>query len=68
MYTLITENSYFIPLSKIYTHLYQEHIMREKVRGEEHDMTTHLIRLYVFTHTSCVTKFSASLLSRQRET
>ena len=42
--------------------------MREKVRGEECDMTTHLIRLHVFTHTSRVTKFSASLVSRQRET
>ena len=32
--------------------------MREYVRGEEHDTTTQLIKIQVFTHASCVTKFS----------
>ena len=33
--------------------------MREKVRGEERDTTTHLIKIQVFTHASRVTKFSS---------
>ena len=32
--------------------------MRENVRGEERDTTTHLIETGVFTHASRVTKFS----------
>ena len=32
--------------------------MRKNVRGEERDTTTHLIETHVFTHASCVTKFS----------
>ena len=36
----------------------QGHIMRKEERGEEHETTMHLIKIQVFTHTSCVTKFS----------
>ena len=32
--------------------------MRERGRGEERDMTTHFIKIQVFTHASRVTKFS----------
>ena len=32
--------------------------MRKEERGEERDMTTHLIKFQVFTHASCVTNFS----------
>ena len=32
--------------------------MREKVREEESDTTTYLIKIHVFTHASRVTKFS----------
>ena len=39
----------------------------KKVRGEERDMTTHLIKVHIFAHASRVTKFSASLVSRRRE-
>ena len=35
--------------------------MRKEEREEEHDMTIHLIKFQVFTHTSCVTNFSTSL-------
>ena len=42
--------------------------MREKVRGEERDTTTHLIKIHVFTHASRVTKFSVRLfLPRYKE-
>ena len=37
----------------------QEHIMREIVREEECDTTTHLIKNSRFTHASRVTKFSS---------
>ena len=37
---------------------FKEYIMREKVRKEECDTTTHLIKIHVFTHASRVTKFS----------
>ena len=32
--------------------------MRNRERGEEHDMTTDLIKIQNFTHASCVAKFS----------
>ena len=32
--------------------------MRNEGRGEERDMTTHLIKIQIFTHASRVTKFS----------
>ena len=41
--------------------------MREKIRGQEHDMTTNWIKLHVFTHASRVTKFNASFVLRQRD-
>ena len=41
--------------------------MREKIRGEEHDMAANLIKLHDFTHASRVTKFSASFVLRQRD-
>ena len=66
IYTLVTGNSYFISLSKIHTLVSGAH-NEKKIRGEEHDMTTHLIKLHVFTHASCVTKFSASFVLRQRD-
>ena len=31
--------------------------MKENVREEERDTTTHLIKIPAFTHASCVTKF-----------
>ena len=41
--------------------------MKENVREEERDTTTHLIKIPVFTHASCVTKFSVYILRpRQR--
>ena len=41
--------------------------MKENVREEECDMTTHLIKIPVFTHASRVTKFSMCILRpRQR--
>ena len=36
--------------------------MKENVREEERDMTTHLIKILVFTHASHVTKFSVHIL------
>ena len=36
----------------------QEHIMRKEKRGEECDMTMHLIKIQSFTHARRVTKFS----------
>ena len=41
--------------------------MRENVRGEERDTTTHLIKIHVFTHASHVTKFSVRFLLRYKE-
>ena len=38
--------------------IWQECIMRKEERGEERDMTTHLIKIQIFTHASRVTKFS----------
>ena len=32
--------------------------MRKEERGEEHETTTHLIKIQVFTHTSRITNFS----------
>ena len=32
--------------------------MRERERGEERDTTTQFIKIQIFTHASCVTKFS----------
>ena len=32
--------------------------MRERGRGEERNTTMHFIKVQVFTHASCVTKFS----------
>ena len=41
--------------------------MKENVREEERDTTTHLIKIPVFTHASRVTKFSVYILRpRQR--
>ena len=45
--------------------------MRENVRGEERDTTTHLIKIHVFTHASRVTKFSSLIFKlelRKRQT
>ena len=36
--------------------------MKENVREEERDTTTHLIKIPVFTHASHVTKFSVYIL------
>ena len=36
----------------------QERILRKEERGEERKMTTHLIKIQIFTHASRVTKFS----------
>ena len=35
----------------------QEHIMKRE-RGEECDMIVHLIKIQIFTYSSCVIKFS----------
>ena len=35
---------------------YQEHIIEKKGREREREMTTYLIKIPVFTHTSLVTK------------
>ena len=32
--------------------------MRKEERGEERDMTMHLIKIQIFIHASCVAKFS----------
>ena len=38
--------------------------MKENVREEERDMTTHLIKIPVFTHASCVTRLSFRVRKR----
>ena len=40
--------------------------MRKEERGEERDTTTHLIKIQIFTHASCVTKFSTYELCTYR--
>ena len=44
----------------------KECIMRKKENGKECDMTTHLIDFQVFTHVSCVTKFSNTWSRRSK--
>ena len=39
--------------------------MRRRGRGEERDTATHLIKIQVFTHASCVTKFNMVYFSRR---
>ena len=41
--------------------------MRNEGRGEERDMTTHLIKIQIFTHASRVTKFSPYELCTYRQ-
>lgn len=41
--------------------------MTKRDRGEEHDTTTHLIKIQVFTHTSRVTNFSVTVSVRGNE-
>ena len=41
--------------------------MRRGGRGEERDTTTHLIKIQVFTHASCVTIFSTFIFEMKAE-
>ena len=44
----------------------QERIIEIKGRGREREMTTHLIKIPVLTHASCITKLRLFLRRRQR--
>jgi hypothetical protein len=45
---------------------HQECIIEKEGRGREREMTTHLVKIPVFTHTSRVTKFSMLVLRRRQ--